>query len=474
MFNRKKTNVMKKIYFQATVLIIMSTFLITCKKEKEAENKEQEVSFAINMINSQNTSSLKSSSLYKLSDVKKAVLTIQQADGTPTNYTSADVKIYQMNGVFFSQKLTLKTGAYRLTEFLLKDSANNTIFATPLAGSQEAQNVIHPLPVSFSVAKDSITPVNIEVLSTANKTPGDFGLAGFQIKGKGLLNYFLISLADKVSNRLLSGKITISDGRLSYVQNLDSIVNNVVPISDSLSYYVFVTIEKNGYDFYLGQFTVDSLKWYSGAGSHIPLLVELVKDDSIYGTMTDIDGNVYKTVKIFGKTWMAENLKVMHFRNGDSINGTVVNERGNTVPEAVYDYNNDPANSANYGKLYNWYVITDKRNIAPAGWHVTTPDEWFMFFVNGNLNSGMLKETGTAHWLSPNTGATNITGFTALPGGYRGSTFFGLGTAGLWWTTEYSPPDFAFRISMNFNSLYFQYEDVDATAGCSIRCVKDN
>jgi uncharacterized protein (TIGR02145 family) len=144
-------------------------------------------------------------------------------------------------------------------------------------------------------------------------------------------------------------------------------------------------------------------------------------------TVKDIDGNVYKTVTIGTQVWMGENLKTTKYRNGDLIRTTIPATKGiESEPTAKYQwaYDGNESNVATYGRLYTWYAVTDKRNVCPTGWHVPTDIEWTTLttYLGGvRVAGGKLKETGTTHWQYPNTGATNETGFTALPSGYRDS-----------------------------------------------------
>ena len=199
------------------------------------------------------------------------------------------------------------------------------------------------------------------------------------------------------------------------------------------------------------------------------------------GTVTDIDGNVYNTVIIGTQTWMVENLKVTHYRNGDSLPNIISdNDWYNLTTGAYCNYENESEIGSTYGKLYNWYAVQDSRNIAPTGWHVPTKSEWdtlTKFLGGSDVAGGKLKETGTSHWLSPNTGATNVSGFTALPGGIRQNQggFYSLTTRGCFWTTtEYSPTCAWFWGIWNFltyaNRDYFNNDEHD---GYSVRCLKD-
>jgi uncharacterized protein (TIGR02145 family) len=190
----------------------------------------------------------------------------------------------------------------------------------------------------------------------------------------------------------------------------------------------------------------------------------------------DFDGNEYHTITINNKLWMVENLKVTHYRNGDPIpNITDINEWF-WASGAYCDYNNNPTNSATYGRLYNFYAVSDSRNICPAGWHVANNAELndlISYFGFQNSTGGKLKETGTVHWQSPNTGATNKIGFTALPGGKRSSEYAELGTNGWWWTSTIGDAFSARYFMMSSGDDYLSNGYFDRHAGFSVRCVKD-
>ncbi len=207
------------------------------------------------------------------------------------------------------------------------------------------------------------------------------------------------------------------------------------------------------------------------------------------GTVTDIDGNVYGTVKIGNQWWMMENLKVTHYRNGDPIQHVTENGTWGSLTAGAYcNYDNNEGNAAVYGRLYNWYAVDDIRNIAPEGWHVPTDEEWKQLEISlgmslsdanadgwrGTDEGGKLKETGTAHWDSPNTGATNESGFTALPGGYRyASGFYNMGGETDFWSTAVYD-----GISAWFHSLDSDGSQVFRSIGTmvngySVRCVRD-
>lgn len=198
------------------------------------------------------------------------------------------------------------------------------------------------------------------------------------------------------------------------------------------------------------------------------------------GIVTDIDGNSYHTKTIGTQIWMVENYKVTHYRNGDSIPNITdsVKWKGDyTYKGAQCDYNNSAFNSMVYGKLYNFYAVTDTRKLCPFGWHVPTDDEWTTLsnYLGGDtFAGGKLKETGTAHWISPNIGATNETGFTALPGGLRDfdGRFFEIGKVCSFWSST-SIYNFSwFRYLSNGDIWFGRINDVRED-GFSVRCIKD-
>lgn len=189
---------------------------------------------------------------------------------------------------------------------------------------------------------------------------------------------------------------------------------------------------------------------------------------------TDIDGNVYHTVKIGTQIWLVENLKVTHYRNGDPIPNITSNTAWIALTTGAYcQYNNSSSNATIYGNLYNWYCVNDVRNIAPVGWHVATQADWKKLSAYG---SGALKESGFTHWNSPNTSATNSTGFTALPGGFRdyiSGSFLWLNKIANWWLTEMSAPDYVGEWAINYNSTDIGVGSTGHAQGESVRCVKD-
>jgi len=201
--------------------------------------------------------------------------------------------------------------------------------------------------------------------------------------------------------------------------------------------------------------------------------------EPICGAVRDIDGNVYQTVTIGTQVWMAENLKVTHYRNGEAIPYvTDVTEWAGLSTGAHCEYDNNPANVEIYGRLYNWHSVDDSRNIAPEGWHVPTYADWqtLVDYLGGSsVAGGKLKETGTTYWASPNTGATNESGFSALPGGVRlnnGYYEYLSIYAYFWSATAYSSDHgWSEGLGNAYSGVYCTYNGKQS--GLSIRCVKD-
>lgn len=188
-------------------------------------------------------------------------------------------------------------------------------------------------------------------------------------------------------------------------------------------------------------------------------------------------------VKISTQIWQTKNLDVTKYRNGDPIpEVTDSTEWIYLTMGAWCNYNNNPANGAIYGKLYNWYAVNDPRGLAPLGWHIPSMDEWTQLTnsLGGYQVCGLkMKEMGLDHWLSPNTGATNESGFTALPGGRRASmslsgAFQYMGSNGFWWLSD------SFFVGSYGRGFSLSYKDSaigvgynDKLYGFSVRLVKD-
>jgi uncharacterized protein (TIGR02145 family) len=195
-------------------------------------------------------------------------------------------------------------------------------------------------------------------------------------------------------------------------------------------------------------------------------------------TIKDQDGNNYKSVKIGNQIWMTENLKTTKFNDGTPIPFVTDKTAWVSLTTPAYCwYDNDSTYKNTYGALYNRYTVNTGK-LCPSGWHVSSDVEWsaLVTFLGGEIVAGgKLKETGTTHWSSPNSEATNESGFTALPGGsrYTNGVFFTIKNLGYWWSSTESNTLNGWYRSMNNRNSAVGRNYYDSTNGFSVRCVKD-
>jgi uncharacterized protein (TIGR02145 family) len=198
-----------------------------------------------------------------------------------------------------------------------------------------------------------------------------------------------------------------------------------------------------------------------------------------YAQVTDIEGNTYKTIKIGSQVWMAENLRTTKYNDGSAIPLVTGGEWSSMTTHGYCWYNNNyNASGKTFGALYNWYTV-NSGNLCPTGWHVPADQEWseMSTLLGGEKKAGgKLKESGTRHWKSPNVGAKNMYGFSALPGGGRWVVgHFDLkGRRGYWWSSS------LFENNTDVVIWVIQYDDTVLkrapglqNSGFSVRCVKD-
>jgi uncharacterized protein (TIGR02145 family) len=199
-----------------------------------------------------------------------------------------------------------------------------------------------------------------------------------------------------------------------------------------------------------------------------------------YGTMTDQQGNSYKTIVIGNQEWMAENLKTSIYRNGESIATNLTNaEWENTINTQIGAwafYNNDSQYDCPYGKLYNGYAVADPRHVCPTGWHEPTETELSSltnYLGGGDIACGKMKSTGVHYWNSPNTFATNESGFSGLPGGHRKyNGYYEIGEyCYLWSPTDYD--GWSWHLNLSYGSGSSMQYATHKYRGFSVRCLRD-
>jgi uncharacterized protein (TIGR02145 family) len=226
-----------------------------------------------------------------------------------------------------------------------------------------------------------------------------------------------------------------------------------------------------------------------------------------FGSVTDIDDNSYRTIIIGTQEWMAENLRVIHYNNNDPIptDKDIDWKSTNAGALTVYPYDlivgldSEDDVLSNYGALYNWYAVDDKRGICPVGWYIPTDEDWIKLTnylgdevsrsfgrllsnTGGKLKSNRTDSGSHPSWHYPNSGATNETGFSAIPGGSRyGYGGFGdIGYHGAWWSATYEPVTSwtESRVIARFWIMYFHYSELfngisNKRNQFSVRCIKN-
>lgn len=201
------------------------------------------------------------------------------------------------------------------------------------------------------------------------------------------------------------------------------------------------------------------------------------KTNTPSSTVTDSDGNVYQSVSIGKQIWMSENLKTTKLNNGTTISQVTDNSAwvASTLSSYCWYGNDGPTNKDTYGALYNWSAVNSGK-LCPTGWRVPTDADWSTltsYLGVDTVAGAKLKEPGYLHWLSPNTGATNQSNFTALPGGYRTETgvFFGLGKYGYWWSSTENNTVSAWNWNLSYGNRGVSRNSSFKQLGFSIRCL---
>lgn len=244
---------------------------------------------------------------------------------------------------------------------------------------------------------------------------------------------------------------------------------------DSTNFNITITGLIPGTKYYIRAFATNGTG--TGYGNVLSFTTQM------YGIMTDVDGNSYKTVNIGSQVWMAENLKTTKYQNGDIIGTTTpitLDISDQSTPKYQWEnYDGNETNLPTYGRLYTWYTASDYRGICPIGWHIPTESdlETLRAFLGGNMVAGgKLKEIGTTHWYSPNTGATNETGFSALPGTERDlhGIFYLNGYRCMYWTSTDLNNVQALYWLLSFDDNYLSSGYTGKSHGFSIRCMMNN
>jgi len=203
--------------------------------------------------------------------------------------------------------------------------------------------------------------------------------------------------------------------------------------------------------------------------------INVHNENLTYGSMTDQEGNLYRTIIIGSQEWMAENLNTGIYANGDPITtGLNYANWGNTTEGA---WSGGPTECP-YGRLYNWYACVDSRDLCPTGWHIPNDNEWLVLrnYLGGeNVAGGKMKSIGIQYWTSPNTSASNSSGFSGLPAGSRATTgiYTAAGGGGSWWSSSVASSTNAGTFSTDNTTAALWDNAWDKNLGLSVRCLKD-
>lgn len=210
-----------------------------------------------------------------------------------------------------------------------------------------------------------------------------------------------------------------------------------------------------------------------------------------YGSITDVEGNIYYTIKTNGQVWMSSNLKTGKYSNGDVIPNLKEPSAWSTLTTGGWvTYNNDEYLQRDYGNLYNWHAVSDERGLCPSGWRVPSDHDWkeleiylgmppasvIKSGVRDNYAGGKLKKTGTTHWADPNAIATDEIGFSALPGGYRhpGGGFSSLGRDMFAWSSTSNGFNGAWYRNLYADNASINRDVFHKNGGFSVRCIADH
>lgn len=370
-------------------------------------------------------------------------------------------------------------------EIISRGTTNNQIFFSPNpAGDHSRMQFELPESGNSSIIVNDITgKVIIEYRKFLTE-----GTHTFRIKGmdKGIYIVSIRSGRHRVSGRFLSEGSGKGIPEIVY-ENQSAAVNKLYENSKGEKGVVEMTYNEG-----------DILKLTGISGDYSTIVTDIPtssKTVNFYFTgCTDHDGNKYPVVYIGSakgseeisesdnkgvQIWMGENLKVKNLNDGTTIPNVTNNQTWTTLNASAYcTYNNVPNDM---GLLYNWYTVQTGK-LCPAGWHVPTEAEWLALiqYLGGKIVAGgKLKETGDIHWVMGNSGATNSSGFTGLPGGCRlptDGTFLDMGGTGYFWTSTAAYTDYAYFHSINYFSTVVyggEMSEVSMKHGFSVRCIKD-
>jgi|GEM_PF-2236667 len=304
----------------------------------------------------------------------------------------------------------------------------------------------------------SFTTANVPTVTTAAITniTGNSATSGGNVTSDGGLPVTQRGVCWSTSPNPTIANQTTSNGSGTGIYS--STISN---LNHNTTYYVRAYATNSSGTSYGNQISFTTLSWTCGTNFTDP------RDNKIYGT-----------VQIGTQCWMKQNLNI-----GSRISGSTGQSNNGVIEK--YCYNNSESNCTTYGGLYQWnemmqYSTTPGvQGICPPGWHIPTDAEWTTLttYLGGeSVAGGKMKEAGTAHWSSPNTGASNSSGFTAFPGGRRNTdgSFYNLSYVGNFWSSSVSVASYAWSQILGYNDAVVIRGGSNKSYGFSVRCLKDN
>lgn len=334
-------------------------------------------------------------------------------------------------------------------------------YATNETGTQYGNEV------TFSTTNTTVPEVSTDTMRFINSTSAISGGSIFNTGGE-IITFKGVCWSTTINPTIEDPHTIDGSGEEQFLSRIENLMSNT-------SYFLRAyATNKNGTGY--GNNVIFKTLSDSDAIIFYPIIFN---PNLTYGTVTDADFNVYKTIKIGNQTWMAENLKTILYRNYAQIgNGNGVDTTFWSVnPEGAYCwYDSDTSNIRNYGALYNWNAVNTGL-LCPTGWHVPSLTElttMISYIGVEDIAGGKLKEVGTTHWKAPNTGADNESGFTAMPGGYRpAGACSSIRTKGFWWSSSESSSNNASMMLIRNDNGSVSISAASKSAGMSVRCIKD-
>lgn len=431
------------------LILILAWFFTSCQKENDNnQTSSGQVEFSFEQ---------KTETYTKAGEVgtpAAIVLSVEDLNGNKI-FNAKSIELLNMNGSFITKPVTLLAGNYKITSYMVVDGANNVMYTVPLEGSKYAYLVNDPLPVSFSVAHNGYAKLSPQVLSTNEHKPEDFGYPSFSMDTVNTFDFLVATFAydeTALSYKLIPATIEITYANFSYSKNLPAATDTITLINTNADY--IVTIGSQGYIDWTDTLTAAELKLYFSSNDRGPLKVFLNKGCNCPPTVTDADGNVYRT-KVFGnQCWMLENLKTTKYNDGTPIQNITWSSTwryySNEKKLGVYAWWKYDTINKNLGAFYNYYTVKTGK-LAPKKWHVPSLDEWFALKSYIDLHGNSEFEMKTMGYLQFN-------GF-----------FVYWGTYG-WWVGGWNNEAVAFYNDMNYGG---SGGAVSLDFGFSVRCVHD-